>query len=220
MCSLWLSLDNPLTLYRTEMWRLWGKNGSIRAPFSLTVALTSLKALQVRQQSLQRSWASEWCLMRRYKFEAAADLSPEHLSLSLSRVVISVFLLFFFPWTMWSHFHCDWPLTKSRHPEQRLSSNSNYNEAQPACQSFGFLHMPHCECNGESFSQTSENQKKSERVRNGSNFTFISVVTLQFFPTQSGTYCAVEQKTLVFESLNTLSCSLFHLHLIFSHPSV
>ena len=98
MCSLWLSLDNPLTLYRTEMWRLWGKNGSIRAPFSLTVALTSLKALQVRQQSLQRSWASEWCLMRRYKFEAAADLSPEHLSLSLSLGLLSVFFCcFFFP---------------------------------------------------------------------------------------------------------------------------
>lgn len=70
MCSLWLSLDNPLALYRTEMWRLWGKT----APFSLDSRLDVLKAAQVHQQSFQRSLASKWCLMCCYKFEAAADL--------------------------------------------------------------------------------------------------------------------------------------------------
>lgn len=90
---------------------------------------------------------------------------------------------FFLFWTMWSHFCCYWPLTKSRPtpPKQRLTSNSNYNEAQPACQSFGFLHMPHCECTESLFSDCRK-PKKSERVRNGLNLAFISAVTLQFFP--------------------------------------
>lgn len=66
-------------------------------------------------------------------------------------------------------------------PKQRLTSNSNYNEAQPACQSFGFLHMPHCEWTESLFSDCRK-PKKSERVRNGLNFAFISAVTLQFFP--------------------------------------
>ena len=48
MCSFWLSLDNPVTLYRTETRRLRGKQ-LCRASFSLDI----LKAVQVHHQSFK-----------------------------------------------------------------------------------------------------------------------------------------------------------------------